>query len=56
MTLSDNKIEYVHWNDPNELVDCLRLLEASCRAGNNAHDNEILSVIEELREAGFIIN
>ncbi|XP_070158059.1 uncharacterized protein [Polyergus mexicanus] len=29
MTLNDNKIDYVHWNDPNELVDRLRLLEAS---------------------------
>lgn len=56
MTLNDNKIDYVHWNDPNELVDRLRLLEASRQAGNNAHDNEILSIIEELREAGLIIN
>jgi len=29
MTLNDNKIDYIHWNDPNELMDCLRLLEAS---------------------------
>lgn len=56
MTLTENKIDYVHWDDPNELVDRLRLLEASSRAGNNAHDNEILSIIEELRESGLIIN
>jgi hypothetical protein len=56
MILNDNRIDYVHWNDPNELVDRLRLLEASRQAGNNAHDNEILSIIEELREAGLIIN
>ena len=56
MMLTDNKIDYVHWNDPNELVDRLRLLESSHQAGNNAHDNEILSIIEELREAGIIIN
>lgn len=55
MTLNNNKIDYVHWNDPNELVDRLRLLEASRQAGNNAHDNEILSIIEELYEAGIII-
>jgi len=54
--LNDNKIDYIHWNDPNELVDRLRLLEASRHAGHNAHDNEILSIIEELREAGLIIN
>ncbi|KYN02837.1 hypothetical protein ALC62_06343 [Cyphomyrmex costatus] len=56
MTLNDNKIDYVHWDDLNELVDRLRLLEASHQASHNAHDNEILSFIEELREAGIIIN
>jgi len=43
VTLNDNKI------DPNELVDRLQLLEASRQAGHNAHNNEILSIIEELR-------
>ncbi|KAL6254090.1 hypothetical protein P5V15_014709 [Pogonomyrmex californicus] len=56
MKLNDNKIDYVHWDDPNELVDRLRLLDASHRAGHNAHDNEMLSIIEELHEAGIIIN
>jgi len=56
MTLNDNAIDYVHWDDPNELVDRMRLLEASRQAGHNAHDNEMLSIIEELREAGIIIN
>ncbi|XP_072766280.1 uncharacterized protein [Anoplolepis gracilipes] len=56
MTLNDNKIDYVHWNDLNELVDRLRLLDASRRAGNNTYDNEIMSIIEELREDGLIIN
>ena len=56
MTLNDNAIDYVHWDDPNELMDRLRLLDASHRAGNNAHDNEMLSIIEELREAALIIN
>jgi len=49
-------IDYVHWDDPNKLVDHLRLLDASHQAGNNAHDNEMLSIIEELREASLIIN
>ncbi|XP_071581755.1 uncharacterized protein [Temnothorax nylanderi] len=52
----NNIIDYVHWDDPNELVDRLRLLEASRRAGNDAHGNEIQSVIEELCEVGLIIN
>jgi len=56
VTLNDNAIDYVHWDDPNELVDRMRLLEASRQAGHNAHDNEMLSIIEELREAGIIIN
>ncbi|KYN16037.1 hypothetical protein ALC57_11721 [Trachymyrmex cornetzi] len=56
ITLNDNKINYIHWDDPNEIVDRLRLLEASRQAGHNGHDNEILSIIEELREAGLIIN
>ena len=56
MTVTDNAVDYVHWDDPNELVDRLRLLDASHQAGNNAHDNEFLSIIEELREAGLIIN
>ena len=55
MLLNDNKIDYIYWNDPNELVDRLQLLEASRQAGNNAHNNEISSIIEELREAGLII-
>ncbi|KYN21872.1 hypothetical protein ALC57_05766 [Trachymyrmex cornetzi] len=55
MTLNDNAIDYVRWDDPNELVDRLRLLDASHQAGNNAH-NEMLSIIAELREAGLSIN
>jgi len=46
----DNAIDYVHWDDANELVDRLRLLNASHRVGNNAHDNKMLSIIEKLRE------
>ena len=40
---------------PNKLVDRLRLLNASHRADNNAH-NEMLLIIEKLREADLIIN
>ena len=51
MITNSNPVEYVHWDDPNELVDRLRLLEA---AGNNNHNNEIMPIIEELREAEII--
>lgn len=47
-------MDYVYWDDPNELVDRLRLLVAEQSAGNNNHINEIHSIIEELREDGYI--
>ncbi|KAK2579974.1 hypothetical protein KPH14_012727 [Odynerus spinipes] len=50
-----SNIDYVHWNDANELVDRLRLLIASRDAGNTGVDNEILSILEELREEGIIV-
>lgn len=49
-----HSIDYIYWDDPNELVDRLRLLIAERSAGNNNHDNEIHAIIEELREAGII--
>ncbi len=52
--LSSNKIDYKHWDDPNELCDRLNLLIASTNAGNNSHNNEMISILEELQEAGFI--
>ena len=45
---------YIFWNNPNELVSRLRLLLASKKAGNTGVSNEILSIYEELREAGLI--
>lgn len=45
---------YVYWDDPNELVERLRLLTASRSAGHTGHGNEIISIIEELREAKII--
>lgn len=46
--------DYIFWDDPNELIERLKLLIASKCAGNNNHDNEILSIIEELKEAKII--
>lgn len=45
---------YTYWDDPNELVSRLRLLLASRNAGHTGHTNEIISIIEELREAKVI--
>lgn len=46
--------DLVYWDDPNELIERLKLLVASKNAGNSNHDNEIISIIEELKEAGII--
>jgi hypothetical protein len=48
-------IDYVHWDDPNELVNRLRMLMASQSSGHTGHTNEIVSILEELREAGIIV-
>ena len=56
MTVTDNAIDYVYWDDPNELVDRLGLLVASRAAGHTGHDNEITSIVEELREDGRIFS
>lgn len=45
---------YLYWDDPNELVERLSLLLASKQAGHTGHEREILSIEEELREAGYI--
>lgn len=50
ISLTDGKPEYIYFDDPNELVDRLRLLYGSQEAGNASHKNEINSIIEELLE------
>lgn len=55
MQLPKENVDYIYWDDPNEIVDRLRLLISSSQAGHNSHNNEIMSIIEELREAQIII-
>ena len=50
----DDVTEYVYWDDPNELVERLKLLDGEKAAGNNNHDNEIQNILEELKEYGYI--
>lgn len=50
----NNSNNFVYWNDANELVSRLRLLVSSVSAGHTGHNNEILSIIEELREENII--
>lgn len=51
---NNKSTELTYWNDPNELVDRLRLLLSSKNAGHSSHNNEIVSITEELREANII--
>lgn len=51
----NNNIDYKYWDDPNELVERLHLLISSMSAGHNNHQNEIIEIIEELREANIIL-
>ena len=48
-------IDLVYWDNPNELVDRLRLLMAEKQSGNETHTNEIFSIISELGEASYIL-
>lgn len=54
MEVSSNKTDHIYWDDPNELIDRLKLLLASQTAGNTGLRNEINSIIEELQEANII--
>lgn len=54
MDFNEKPIEYVYFDDVNELCERLKLLISSQTAGNTNHTNEIASIIEELRECGII--
>ncbi|CAG9818881.1 unnamed protein product [Phaedon cochleariae] len=54
LTYNENLVEYIYWDDPNELVDRLKLLIASKEAGNTSLDNEIVAIVNELREANLL--
>ena len=53
MKANSQKPNYIYWDDPNEIVERLQLLMASQHAGNNNQSNEIVSIIEELKEANI---
>lgn len=54
LNLSNKKVDYVYYDDANELVERLKLLVSSKMAGHTGHQNEIVSILEELREAKII--
>lgn len=51
----NRKVQYVYWDNVNELIERLGNLVASKQAGHSGVDREILSIIEELREIGVIV-
>lgn len=44
----------IWWDNPNDLVRRLRHLVISTQTGNKSHKNEIINIIEELKEAHYI--
>lgn len=51
---ANNRIVYEYFDNPNELIERLKLLISSRMAGNTNHMQEINSIIEELHELGLI--
>lgn len=51
----NENIVYEYYDDPNELCERLQLLVSSQSAGNSNHDQEINSILEELRERNIIM-
>lgn len=55
MNFSNKNIDYVYWDNPNMRVNGLRLVLATKDAGNTGHNNEMVSIIEELNEANILV-
>ncbi|XP_020294040.1 uncharacterized protein LOC109859845 [Pseudomyrmex gracilis] len=53
MMLSNRKIEYAHWDDPNDLVDRLRLLDASRQAGIFRDNKQYPNILQTDRGKEF---
>lgn len=43
--------DYVYWNDPNELLELLRLLLDSQRLGYTEHNNEIVCIVDSCEKS-----
>lgn len=54
LKLTNKRLEFVPWNNPNKLANRLRVLLASQSAGHTGHENEIIYLIDELRSAHYI--
>ncbi|XP_031359143.1 uncharacterized protein LOC116182740 [Photinus pyralis] len=54
LQLNNKRIEFMPWSNPNKLVNWLRVLLGSQSAGNTNNHNEIIYIIDELRNAEII--
>lgn len=54
LNLTNKRVEYIPYDNPNKLVDRLRVLLASQAAGHHGHDNEIIYLVAALRKAHYI--
>lgn len=54
MTLNNKRVEYVYYDNYNELIDRLEILVREQNSGHTGHNNEIQSILEELLEIGII--
>lgn len=50
ITLSNAEHNVIYYDDPNEIINRLRLLLGSREVGNTGHENEINAIMEELYE------
>lgn len=48
MILSNAQPNVIYYDDPNEIINRLRLLLGSRESGNTGHENEINAIMEEL--------
>lgn len=54
LNVTNRKVEFVPWKNPNTLVERLMILIASQDAGHTGHHNEIVSIENALRRAKVI--
>lgn len=54
MNLNRKRVEFIYFNTIDELVERLELLVRETESGHTGHNNEILSILEELHEQGVI--
>ena len=54
LKIASPDVEIKYYDDPNELVDRLRLLYFSTEAGGDSHRNEIIEILNELEERKII--